>query len=255
VPAAVGLAGVIVLILFFVRGRSSSVALPTGNQLATLVNEVTHVSPHVFDAVGTDSITNPLRPGDPSQPLTGAGGKPEVLYIGAEYCPYCASERWSLIAALSRFGDFQNLRATASASNDVFPNTPTFSFYQSHYSSQYLDFAAVETETREQQPLETPSGAQQALLTHFDPQQSIPFVDAGNRYVTIGSGYDTSLLTGLSWQDIASSLNDPNASTTKGIVANANFLTAAICQMTNQQPGSVCSSSGVTAAAKLLGSR
>ena len=42
-------------------------------------------------------------------PLT-SGGKPEMLYIGAEYCPYCAAERWAMIVALSRFGTFSGLR-------------------------------------------------------------------------------------------------------------------------------------------------
>ncbi len=33
-------------------------------------------------------------------------GKPEVLFVGAEFCPFCAAERWPLIVALSRFGHF-----------------------------------------------------------------------------------------------------------------------------------------------------
>jgi len=32
-----------------------------------------------------------------------------VVYIGAEYCPYCAVERWPLIVALNRFGTLTNL--------------------------------------------------------------------------------------------------------------------------------------------------
>jgi hypothetical protein len=32
-----------------------------------------------------------------------------MLYIGAEYCPYCAAERWPLVMALSKFGTFSNL--------------------------------------------------------------------------------------------------------------------------------------------------
>ena len=45
-------------------------------------------------------------------PLTARTGKkkPELLYIGAEYCPYCAASRWPLIIALSRFGTFKGLR-------------------------------------------------------------------------------------------------------------------------------------------------
>src|SRR5215471_17073708 len=44
----------------------------------------------------------PFTPGS-GAPLT-SGGKPEMLYIGAEYCPYCAAMRWSMAVALSRFG-------------------------------------------------------------------------------------------------------------------------------------------------------
>ena len=41
--------------------------------------------------------------------------KPEILYIGAEYCPFCAAERWSMIIALSRFGTFSNLHFMTSS--------------------------------------------------------------------------------------------------------------------------------------------
>lgn len=33
-------------------------------------------------------------------------GKPAVVYITAEFCPYCAIERWGLVIALMRFGNF-----------------------------------------------------------------------------------------------------------------------------------------------------
>ena len=45
-------------------------------------------------------------------PLT-QDGKPKVLYIGAEYCPYCAAQRWALAVALSRFGTFDKLARTS----------------------------------------------------------------------------------------------------------------------------------------------
>ncbi|HUC04207.1 MAG TPA: DUF929 family protein, partial [Acidimicrobiales bacterium] len=33
-------------------------------------------------------------------------GKPEVFYVGAEFCPYCGAERWAMYIALSKFGTF-----------------------------------------------------------------------------------------------------------------------------------------------------
>src|SRR5438874_585634 len=62
-------------------------------------------------------------------PLT-KDGKPEVLYIGDEYCPYCAAERWAMAVALSKFGTFTGLRGIRSSSSDAFPSTPTLTFYK-----------------------------------------------------------------------------------------------------------------------------
>ena len=45
-------------------------------------------------------------------PALTADGKPEVLYVGAEYCPFCAAERWPVVVALSRFGTWSGLSAT-----------------------------------------------------------------------------------------------------------------------------------------------
>ena len=36
--------------------------------------------------------------------------------MGAEYCPYCAAQRWAMIVALSRFGTFSGLTTVHSAS-------------------------------------------------------------------------------------------------------------------------------------------
>ena len=46
----------------------------------------------------------------------------------------------------------------------------------------------------------------------------------------------------LSWQTIASALTNTGSPITKGILGTANYMTAAICSVTNQQPGSVCNS-------------
>ena len=39
----------------------------------------------------------------------GLNGKPALLYIGSEGCPYCGMQRWGLIVVLARFGKFSNL--------------------------------------------------------------------------------------------------------------------------------------------------
>lgn len=113
--------------------------------------------PSVVQALGaipadvTSQIGRGTAQGSPiavnGPPLTGPRGLPEVLYVGAEYCPYCAAERWALVVALSRFGTFQNLQLARSAADDVYPSTPTFSFYGATYQSPYLEFRAVELQS------------------------------------------------------------------------------------------------------------
>ena len=184
--------------------------------------------------------------------------------MGAEYCPYCAAERWAVVVALSRFGTFSKLYQTTSSSTDVDPSTPTFTFYPGHYggsfySSSYIDFVPVETEDQQQNPLQTPTRDQQNLLSTYDAAPytsqagSIPFIDLGNHYVLIGASYNAQDLANLQWQDIANDLADSNSAVSKDILGTANYLTAGICMMTQQQPGSVCSTPVIQSIEQSLG--
>ncbi len=67
-------------------------------------------------------------------PLTEAG-RPEVLYVATEYCPYCAEENWALIVALSRFGQFTGLTISRSPQFEDVPPIGTWTFYGSYYTS------------------------------------------------------------------------------------------------------------------------
>ena len=61
-------------------------------------------------------------------------GKPSVVYIGAQGCPFCAQERWVLVTALDRFGNFSKLFYDRSATVDG--NIPTFTFNFSNSTFQ-----------------------------------------------------------------------------------------------------------------------
>jgi hypothetical protein len=179
-----------------------------------------------------------------------------MLYMGAEYCPYCGAARWAMIVALSRFGTFSGLSTVHSSSTDVDPNTPTWSFYKSTYTSKYLTFTPVEMTTNvpdSSSPsgyvtLQTPSAAQQALMNKYDvapyttQNGAIPFIDFGNKYVSIGSPYDPGVLAGLSWSQIATDLKNPSSTVAQAVDGTANYITAAICKMTGNQPASACTS-------------
>jgi hypothetical protein len=248
-PGAAIVGGIAVLVVGFLLVRWVMTPAPPvidTTQSAAVLATLTNLPPSELEQVGMGSASNPVKrvTGDL---LTGAGGKPEVFYYGAEYCPYCAVERWPMIIALSRFGSFSGLQTTTSSSTDIYPNTPTFSFRAVTFTSQYIDFQAVETTDRNQSPLQSPSAAQLALVRRYDTGGSIPFVDFGNQYAFAGATYIPDVLNGMSWQAIATSLQQADSLQAKAILGSANLITAAICKVTSDQPASVCSGAAIQA--------
>ncbi len=246
----------VVIVLFVVLGHngiSSNGAYPISAADPTVVHEVTTVSPSVLAEVGTGQGTTPPSKISGSA-LKGPTGKPEVFYYGAEYCPYCAAERWGMIVALSRFGTFSNLSQTTSSSTDVYPSTHTFSFYHSSYTSQYIDFVPVEVEGYQGVTLETPTSAEQQIINQYNPNESFPFIDIDNQYAVTGATYSPQVLSNLTWQEIASDLSNPQSTVAQNILGAANYLTAAICLATNQQPASVCQAAPIPAVQQALSS-
>jgi hypothetical protein len=238
---------------------------PTGATLASVVGQLTSVPSSVLDSVGTGSLTGD-GVGVPSASgggylasLTGAspapGGKLEVLYLGADFCPYCAAVRWPLIVALSRFGTFSGLTTTRSAlangagQAEPYPGTVTWTFYGSSYTSRYLTFTGVELATNKPDttsggyiPLQSLTSAQQSLAGRSDPQGSIPFIDIGGRYVQMSSlvPYGPRSLASLTWSQVATALHDPSSALAREIDGSANYLTAALCSLTGNQPATAC---------------
>ncbi len=91
--------------------------------------------------------------------------------------------------------------------------------------------------------LQKPTAAEQALITKYDGSTGpIPFIDFGNHYMISGVSYDPGVLHGLSWSTIATDLSNPNSAVAKAADGTANYITAAICKMTGNQPASACTS-------------
>jgi hypothetical protein len=234
-------------------------ATAAGDQV---VAAVTAVPAATLDQVGAGSgVTPPKRIDGPA--LT-ADGKPRVLYVGAEYCPYCAAERWAVVVAMSRFGSYSGLGETASAAQDVFPSTPTLSFHGSSYAGATVAFTGVETESNEVSgsgyaPLDPLSAADQQLFATYnappyvDSAGSIPFVDIGGKYLISGASFTPQVLHGLTHEQVAAALSDPTSPVARSVDGAANVITAAVCTTTQQAPAAVCGSAGVQAAAKTLG--
>jgi uncharacterized protein DUF929 len=225
---------------------------------ASLYNQIAGVSNTTLATVGPGQGATGLT-SEKGSSLT-AGGKPEMLYIGAEYCPFCAAERWSMIVALSRFGSFSGLTYMESSSTDAYANTPTFSFRNTVYTSNYISFVSVETQDRNRDTLQTPTPQEQSFMNSYDSAQSIPFVDignqTGNQYVTLngGSQYLPSVLSGMNWTQIAGQLNIPNSPVAKSVDGAANYLITAICRVDGGNPSTICNQSyaGLTMAAYVV---
>jgi thiol-disulfide isomerase/thioredoxin len=194
--------------------------------------------------------------------VTGASltinGKPEILYVGAEFCPYCAIERWSLVIALSRFGSFSGLEYMTSSSTDSPPSIPTFTFANATYSSPYVAFAARELYGNKQAngsyvPLQSLNSSQQAIFNAYDSEGAFPFTDFANKSIQIGANYnDLTILAGKNWSTIAGSLNNVSA-TSGALVGTANLFTAEICNANGNVPASVCSQGYIQNIEKQLG--
>lgn len=256
------IAVVVAIVAIFVVVKASSGGSPKQGQgasaaAASVIRDVTSVPAAVLDAVGVGSVTA-LPKALSGAPLT-AGGLPQVLYVGAEFCPYCAAERWGIAVALSRFGTFTNLGQTASNPSDVYPNTATLDFHGARYTSSYLAFTGKEIESNTPAPgggytaLDTLTPAEQSLFTSVGGG-SFPFLDIGGKYVITGASYLPSVLAGKTHEQIAAALSDPGSSVARAVDGTANVITAAVCASTANKPAAVCTASGVLAAgAKLRG--
>lgn len=279
---AVGLVIIVVAALVIIKvasggtsGGGSTSFQPTD---PTTFAELTKVPASVFNTVGATSpvaqVTAPLAvKGQPELMTTNASGKkvPEILYIGAEYCPFCAAQRWATIIALSRFGTWGGLGNMSSYSQDVDPNTPSFTFARATYKSKYVAFVGVEeytnyidAATNYYAVLQKPTAQQAALITKYDAHKyipaltsseagSIPFITFANRFLVAGASYSPTTLSGSTRSQIAAGLSNPTSPVTEAIISSANAQTAAVCSLTNNLPSNVCTSAGVKAAAKAMG--
>ena len=166
-----------------------------------------------------------------------AGSKSELLFIGAQYCPHCAGQRWAIVKALNQFGAFSNV--TSSANDDG--TIPTFDLHNATYSSPYVAFVHRDVEDRAHQPLDTLSSEEQSLFGRYDSSGGIPLVLVGG-YGLLGDGYDLSLIAGKSFGTVQHALQhgDSSSSFVPAINAEANSITAFICHTDRMRPHSVC---------------
>jgi hypothetical protein len=239
--AAVGLVLAVIAGLV-VASLSSGGTTATAGEVgapARVITQVTTLTPSVLSRIGAGQPATSLQPVRTGSPLS-IEGKPGIVFVSEESCPFCAAERWPVVIALSHFGTWSNLGATTSSSTDVYPSTATFSFRHATYSSPYLALRTTELTDNVGRPLQVPTQLDDTLLARFDvppyvnsaaQSGAVPFLDIGNHYVLAGAQYDPQVLAGLSMSQIAAQLKDPASPVAKAVDESANVLIASINQI------------------------
>jgi thiol-disulfide isomerase/thioredoxin len=179
------------------------------------------------------------------------GGRPLVFFMGAEWCPFCASERWALVEATSRFGKWSGLGELRSRSGqDFFPSLPTYDLSRATYASRYINLRHKEVATVDGDPLQKLGSFEERLVDEYDKLGSIPFLFASGppgRY-TVDLAYSPGLLTGQTFaslrEAVAAAAPTPAV---EAIGGQADAITALICKLDGRQPASVCAKGSIPA--------
>lgn len=183
-----------------------------------------------------------------------SAGHPLTLFVGGQFCPFCASMRWPLVKALSRFGTFSGLgQLNSQQGTDGFNAIGTYDLTRAAFQSEYATLRMVEVADVNGNSLQKPDAETTALLNRFDPQGSIPFVFVGGTYVA-QLPYSPALLQGKSFQQILNEVNSSNPGAIgRAIDAEADGITAVICKTDGAQPASVCTQPGIQALSQQAG--
>ena len=247
--ASVGVVALtIVLLVALVPSSTPTTRLHGSSTLAAYIQQGVSVPDSTLEAVGLPASVIPPS-SVPNQVTLTDQGKPTIVYVGAEFCPFCAMQRWALVVALSRFGTFSHLgQIISSSSTDVDPGLQSWSFEGSSFVSPSLTFDPAEVYSSTPtstgngyEPLQSLSPLQQTAYSAYDQHGGWPFLDIGNQFVSVGSATSPAVLEGLTLAQIASDLSDPSSLVAQAIDGTANYFIAAICSVTGSRAAPVCS--------------
>jgi thiol-disulfide isomerase/thioredoxin len=247
--ALVALAIAAAAVVFLARGGDSgeataaSGAAPSGS------------APAGTGSTAADAALSQIRK-QSGEPLLDQG-KPSVFFMGAEWCPYCASERWALVEATSRFGKWEGLGELRSRPGQGnYPSLPTYDLAGATYASDYISLRHKEVATVDGDPLQKLGSFESGLVDEYDEAGSIPFLFAAGpegRY-TVELAYSPSLLEGQSFaalrQGVAAGAQTP---VVEAIGGEADAITALLCRLDGQRPASVCTQGAIAGLGRGLG--
>jgi hypothetical protein len=222
-------------------------AKQTGSEAAapaSLVQQVTSVPASTLASISPGQAVTPLRQVQAAGPPLTVDGKPTIVFVSEESCPFCAAERWSLAVALSHFGTWSGLGIIHSSATDVYPNTATLSFRNAHYTSTKLTLRTTELADSAGHPLQSQTALDTDVIRHYDvppyvnsadQSGAVPFLDIANQYVVAGAQYNPQILAGLSAAQIAAQLRNPSSPVAQAIDASAQVIITHINQVLRAQ--------------------
>ena len=246
--AAVG--AVLAIIVGFVAIKLASGTAAAASEAPAphyVVSQVTTVPAAVLARVRSGGTVTPMQTVKAPGPVLSIAGKPAIVFVSEESCPFCAAERWPLAVALSHFGTWSHLGTTRSSATDVFPNTATLSFRTASYHSSHLTLRTTELTDNRGHRLQPLTPLDTTLIHGYDvppyvnsadQSGAVPFLDIGNRYILAGAQYNPQILAGLSQAQIASQLRNPASPVAIAIDGSANVIIAAIDNVLHHQAGS-----------------
>ena len=229
------------VVLFLVRGGGSSGGATAGS------GPVSVDSPTLPEAEAVALGQVRRQSGEP----LADGGKPLVFFMGAQWCPFCAAERWALVQATSRFGKWTGLRELLSRSGqDYFPRLATYDLAGATYTSDYIGLRHKEVATVDGDLLQKLGSFEERLVNGYDKLGGVPFLFASGpagRY-TVDLGYSPGLIEGRNFAELRREV--ATGAPTEGVEAidaQADAITALICKLDGGQPASVCAKGSIPA--------
>jgi hypothetical protein len=192
-----------------------------------------------------------------TSPLTEAG-KPLVFFMGAQFCPYCAAERWAFVKATARFGTWSNIRPLQSrAGTDGFATLPTYDLSAATFTSPQLALRYKDIADGNGNPLQALAGVERRLVDLYDPGGGFPFIAAGGPpgQFTVTLAYSPGLLQGQSFASVRAAVDEPRpaSAAAQAIASEADTITALLCRLTAGNPGGVCAVPGIAALSSAIG--
>lgn len=262
ISGVVGVVAVFVVVLLVLESTLSSglkqdtKVLPVPASLLKTLTSIPETT--LADVKGGNIVNYPINIPSTFKPVAlTSKGLPEIGFVGAEYCPYCALQRWSLIIGLSPFGTWSGLKIIRSSVYDSPTNVPTFTFaYGAKFTSQYLVFSPHELQSNvsihhDGDPyynLQKVSGVLASAFTTIDTSTGYPFLDYAGKLAQVGSEAstaDVAKMNGLTWDQVVVQLRNPKSVIAKQVLGGANYVTAAACMITGKKPAGVCNSARI----------